>query len=413
MSVDRFIPSLWAATLLENLNDSHVAVNLCNRNYEGDIDQMGDTVRITSIGRVTIADYVKNTTAITPETLDDSQQVLTIDQAKYFAFEVDDVDARQVRDDGALMDVAMRDAAWGLGDAADVSVLAAMQAQVDTGNALGAMTIGTGNVDAYENLVDLSQKLDENNVPRSGRWCVIPPFYHGWLQKNANFVSYGTQANREDLENGIIGAAAGMRIVVSNNLPSAGAGRNTLSLVILTALLMQSRLTALKDTDLSRLSRTLSRACTCTDTKLRDHTCWLPPTVFQYRKGDRQMAVTAVTLTELTLNEASADLPVAAWTAIATGADGFSLDVTGVGSPVLLGFIDSAGGANNVTITAGDRPPAQVQGQGNLAITMAANDVKYVTVESGRFEQNDSTIKGISAGNNTKMIAFLLPVNWG
>ena len=124
------------------------------------------------------------------------------------------------------MDVAMREGAWGLGDAADTSVLAAMQAQVDTGNALGAMTIGTGSVDAYDNLVDLSQKLDENNVPRSGRWCVIPPFYHGWLQKNANFVSYGTAANREDLENGIIGAASGMRIIVSNNLPSASAGRN-------------------------------------------------------------------------------------------------------------------------------------------------------------------------------------------
>lgn len=226
MSVDRFIPSLWAATLLENLNDAHVAVNLCNRNYEGDISQMGDTVRITSIGRVTISNYTKNSTSITPETLDDSQQVLTVDQAKYFAFEVDDIDARQVRDDGALMDVAMRDAAWGLGDAADTSVLSAMQAQGDTGNALGALTIGTGNVDAYENIVDLAVKLDENNVPRSGRWCIIPPWYHGWLQKNANFVSYGTSANREDLENGIIGAAAGMRIVVSNNLPSAGTGRN-------------------------------------------------------------------------------------------------------------------------------------------------------------------------------------------
>ena len=227
MSVDRFIPSLWAATLLENLNNSHVAVNLCNRNYEGDISQSGDTVRITSIGRITIADYIKNTTAISPETLDDAQQVLTIDQAKYFALQVDDVDARQVRDDGALMDVAMRDAAWGLGNEADTSVLAAMQAQSDAGNALGAMIIGDGaNIDAYENLVDLSQKLDENNVPRDGRWVVVPPFYHGWLQKNASFVSYGTQANREDLENGIIGAAAGMRIVVSNNLPSAGAGRN-------------------------------------------------------------------------------------------------------------------------------------------------------------------------------------------
>ena len=226
MSVDRFVPSLWAATLLENLNDAHVAVNLCNRNYEGDISQSGDTVRITSIGRVTIDNYVKNTTSISPETLDDSQQVLTIDQAKYFAFQVDDVDARQVRDDGALMDVAMRDAAWGLGDAADTSVLAAMQSQGDTGNALGALTIGTSNVDAYENIVDLAVKLDENNVPRQGRWCIIPPWYHGWLQKNANFVSYGTQANREDLENGIIGAAAGMRIVVSNNLPSVSTGRN-------------------------------------------------------------------------------------------------------------------------------------------------------------------------------------------
>ena len=226
MSVDRFVPSLWAATLLENLNDAHVAVNLCNRNYEGDISQSGDTVRITSIGRVTIDNYVKNSTSISPETLDDSQQVLTIDQAKYFAFQVDDVDARQVRDDGAVMDVAMRDAAWGLGDAADTSVLAAMQSQGATGNALGALTIGTSNVDAYENIVDLAVKLDENNVPRQGRWCIIPPWYHGWLQKNANFVSYGTQANREDLENGIIGAAAGMRIVVSNNLPSASTGRN-------------------------------------------------------------------------------------------------------------------------------------------------------------------------------------------
>ena len=226
MSVDRFVPSLWAATLLENLNDAHVAVNLCNRNYEGDISQSGDTVRITSIGRVTIDNYVKNSTSISPETLDDSQQVLTIDQAKYFAFQVDDVDARQVRDDGALMDVAMRDAAWGLGDAADTSVLAAMQSQGATGNALGALTIGTSNIDAYENIVDLAVKLDENNVPRQGRWCIIPPWYHGWLQKNANFVSYGTQANREDLENGIIGAAAGMRIVVSNNLPSASTGRN-------------------------------------------------------------------------------------------------------------------------------------------------------------------------------------------
>ena len=124
------------------------------------------------------------------------------------------------------------------------------------------------------------------------------------------------------------------------------------------------------------------------------------------------MAVTSVTLTELTLNTASADLPIASWTAISNGSDGFSLDMTGVGSPVLIGFSDGGGAADDVTITAGDRPPAQLQGQGNLSITMAASDVKFVTLESGRFEQNDSTIKGTVAGNNTTMVAFLLPVNW-
>ena len=107
-------------------------------------------------------------------------------------------------------------------------------------------------------------------------------------------------------------------------------------------------------------------------------------------------------------------MPAAGWTTIATGADGFSLDVSWRWiSNTMLGFLDSGGAADNVTITAGDRPPAQLQGQGNLTITMAASDVKYVTLESGRFEQNDSTIKGTAAADATKMIAFLLPVNWG
>ena len=124
------------------------------------------------------------------------------------------------------------------------------------------------------------------------------------------------------------------------------------------------------------------------------------------------MAVKEVSLTELTLNTASADLPASGWDAITDGASGFEVDMTGVGSPVVLGFLDG-GAADTITITAGDRPPAQLQGQGNLTITMAASDVKYIVLESGRFEQNDSKIRGTVAANASKMIAFLLPVNWG
>ncbi|KKN08418.1 hypothetical protein LCGC14_1056870, partial [marine sediment metagenome] len=44
MSLNNFIPTLWAIELLENLNDKHVYVDLLNRDYEGQIKNVGDTV---------------------------------------------------------------------------------------------------------------------------------------------------------------------------------------------------------------------------------------------------------------------------------------------------------------------------------------------------------------------------------
>ncbi len=37
MSLDNFIPTIWSARLLENLNKAHVYSSLCNRDYEGEI----------------------------------------------------------------------------------------------------------------------------------------------------------------------------------------------------------------------------------------------------------------------------------------------------------------------------------------------------------------------------------------
>ena len=53
MSVANFIPEVWAAQLLSSLKKSLVFAGpgVCNRNYEGEIANMGDTVRITSITR--------------------------------------------------------------------------------------------------------------------------------------------------------------------------------------------------------------------------------------------------------------------------------------------------------------------------------------------------------------------------
>jgi len=118
MTLSNFIPNVWSARLLETLNKAHVYANLANRDYEGEIGALGDTVKINSIGRVTIGAYTKNTDISAAETLTDAQTTLTIDTAKYFNFQVDDIDKVQTKP--KVMDAAMRDAGWGVADAIDV-----------------------------------------------------------------------------------------------------------------------------------------------------------------------------------------------------------------------------------------------------------------------------------------------------
>jgi hypothetical protein len=224
MAVDNFIPQLWAAELLENLNDAHVYGSCFNRDYEGDISAYGDSVRINSIGRITINSHTKNSAINAPETLVGAGQTLIIDQANYYNFEIDDVDAAQVKP--KLMAAAMEEAAWGLSDAMDAYLGATtLEDFVATANKLTALTsCGTGasDDDVYEALVDLKVKLTENNVPTSGRWVVVPPWFHGLLLKDPRFVSFGTGENRTVLKNGEVGRAAGFDIKESNNVPVSG-----------------------------------------------------------------------------------------------------------------------------------------------------------------------------------------------
>src|SRR5438132_126612 len=58
-----FIPTVWAARLLVALERALIygQANVSNRDYEGDIRESGNTVKIASIGDVSIGDYVKNT----------------------------------------------------------------------------------------------------------------------------------------------------------------------------------------------------------------------------------------------------------------------------------------------------------------------------------------------------------------
>lgn len=228
MSIDRFIPTIWSARLLAYLDNTHVYANLVNRDYEGEISGAGDTVNINQVGDVTINDYVKNTDIAAPETLSDEQKVLTIDQLKYFNFQIDDVDKAQQKP--KIMDTAMSRAAYGLSDVND-QFIAGLYTEVASGNTIGDDTTPETPTTstAYDLLVDMSVILDDNSVPEVGRFVVVPPWFHGLLRKDDRFV-HATEAgdsvlrigtfNGQRPSNGFVGEVAGLLVFKSNNVPN-------------------------------------------------------------------------------------------------------------------------------------------------------------------------------------------------
>jgi len=218
-----FIPTVWAARLLTALEKSLVygQANVCNRDYEGEIRAAGNTVKIASIGDVSVADYEKDTDIAAPEVLTDEIQTLAIDQQKYFNFYVDSVDRAQQNVN--VLDEAMRRSAWKLRDHADSFLAGLMEAAVLSANTIGSTTtpkVPTKS-DAYEYLVDLSVMLDEANAPTDGRFCIVPAWFHGLLLKDERFIKAGTLRSDRALANGAVGEAAGFSILKSNNIPNS------------------------------------------------------------------------------------------------------------------------------------------------------------------------------------------------
>ncbi|MGC4378263.1 phage capsid protein [Fictibacillus sp. Mic-4] len=226
MSLQSFIPTIWSARLLQALQKSLVygQPTIINRDYEGGIRNAGDTVKINTVGDVTIGDYTKNTNMSDPETLTDATRTLQITQSKYFNFQVDDIDKAQ--QNPKVMGQAMQNAAYALRNAADQFIASHY---VDALHKIGDDTtpVQPAKTDAYEYLVDLSVKLDEANVPEEGRFVIVPPWYEGLMLKDDRFVKAGNLPSDARLLNGQIGRAAGFDVLKSNNVPKVtGANEN-------------------------------------------------------------------------------------------------------------------------------------------------------------------------------------------
>jgi P22 coat protein - gene protein 5 len=226
MAITKALPQLWSGAIKAALLDAHVygAAGVVNRDYEGEVSDYGVSVKVISVSPPAIKAYTKNTPIAAPDVLTDAETVLTIDQADYFNFSIDDIDQAQTRP--KLMGEATRLAAWGLRDVSDAFIAAAMLADGTaavadvTGAAPAASTV-------YDALVAARVALDQANVPSEGRFAILPPALYGLVLKDDRFI-HATGAGDAVLANGEVGRMAGFTIRLSNNSPGTAPASNIL-----------------------------------------------------------------------------------------------------------------------------------------------------------------------------------------
>lgn len=219
MAITNFIPELWSANLLSSLRKNLVAASplVVNRNYEGEIREKGDRVRITSIGRPTVKNYVKNTDIDSPQDLTDAQRVLVIDQQKYENFQIDDIDQWQAA--GNLMTEAMSEGSYAFADVIDQFIIG-QYVNAAAGNRLGSVQCTTADK-VYQMLIAVRARMNASNTPAQGRYCFLPDFCIGLLlQDNRIIANAGWNQSGANLAAGSVGRVLGMEILESNNLPN-------------------------------------------------------------------------------------------------------------------------------------------------------------------------------------------------
>lgn len=224
MSITNFVPELWAPEILVNLRESLVYGRLANRDYEGQIQQAGDTVHITSFGRPTISTYNKYGT-LTYEQLTDTDRALDIDQAKSFSFAVDDIDRRQAA--GDFVASASSDAGFGLAETADIYLAGVMKAAVDgTDNDIGSVSDSLTTNNLYGDvLVEMRTRLTRSKCPAQGRWVVLPPEVMADVLQDSRFINAQAAADAGmALHEGAIGRIAGFDVLESINVPTDTTG---------------------------------------------------------------------------------------------------------------------------------------------------------------------------------------------
>lgn len=235
-----FIPQLWSNKLNAKFYANTMMTEIANTDWEGEIKNQGDTIRIRTAPSITINDYAGAGTTLSSEVPTPIYQDMQINKGKYFSVQVNDVLAHQA--DMDLMNMFTDDAAkqlkieienecffqWFVTEGA-----ASANAGASAGAKSGAYNLGTDTTpvdqstpaNVLNTILAMSAALDEQNVPESDRWLIMTPRDRNLLMQTDIAQAYFTGDQSSIVRTGKIGQLDRFTVYVSNLLPKGAAGK--------------------------------------------------------------------------------------------------------------------------------------------------------------------------------------------
>ena len=209
-----FKPELWSKLLLRDIMDYGVMLDCVNRNYEGEINNSGDTVHIQKVGNIKVNTH-SDDTPIAYQELDGDETTLLIDQKKNFGFKVSDID--KVQSNVQLMKEYSTKAKKEVVNVKDVYLHTLGLAGVAATNQMGSIAVTAENI--YDTFVDLfvllsdSNAIDKNGKGSDGKrpFLILPPKIVGMVKKSPE-AKNGTSLGDETMRKGAIMEFAGFDI---------------------------------------------------------------------------------------------------------------------------------------------------------------------------------------------------------
>jgi hypothetical protein len=237
-----FIPEIWSGKLVEKFYASTVLAAISNTDYSGEIKNQGDKVKIRTKPTITISDY-RADGQLSLQRPVGGEVDLTIDQGKYFAVILDDV--MEIQSDLNNMSIWADDAAEQFKITVDTAVLLGILGQansynrgVTAGKISGGINLGatttplaltnadpaTGEVEVLDMILRAGQAMDEQNIPETGRWMVLPTWAATLVKRSELRQAYLSGDGVSMLRNGRIGMIDRFTLYTSNLLPTGVAG---------------------------------------------------------------------------------------------------------------------------------------------------------------------------------------------